>query len=114
LCFQLGENPTFYSYIVVFFSTNFHAINGTEMAVARSSDGGRTYRGARRLSGRLVAAPPFRYRPDLGMRGVFAPSNIVRGHDSAYYALVRVRDLSGRQGVCAMRTPRSTRLRTPR
>src|SRR6266852_6119229 len=36
----------FYSYIVVFFSGGFPngvAINGTEMAVARSSDGGRTW-----------------------------------------------------------------------
>ena len=42
LAFDTRGN-TFYSYIVVFFSTNFHAINGTEMAVARSSDGGQTY-----------------------------------------------------------------------
>lgn len=39
----------FYAYIVVFFSRGFGsgqgvAINGTEMAVARSSDGGRTWR----------------------------------------------------------------------
>ena len=37
----------FYSYIVVFFSGGFPngvAINGTEMAVARSSDGGRTWK----------------------------------------------------------------------
>lgn len=39
----------FYSYIVVFFSSGFPngvAINGTEMAVARSSDGGRTWKSA--------------------------------------------------------------------
>jgi hypothetical protein len=75
------------------------------VTLARSGDGGRTYRAARRVPGRLVAAPSFRYRPDLGMRGVFAPSNIVRGR-GGYYALVRVRDLSGREGVCALRTPR--------
>src|SRR5258708_3691280 len=37
----------FYAYIVVFFSNGFPngvAINGTEMAVARSSDGGRTWK----------------------------------------------------------------------
>jgi len=39
----------FYAYIVVFFSSAFNhglgvAINGTEMAVARSSDGGRTWK----------------------------------------------------------------------
>src|SRR5215470_8164258 len=33
----------FYSYIVVFFNHGFDAITGTEMAVARSSDGGRTW-----------------------------------------------------------------------
>src|SRR5215467_2513540 len=33
----------FYSYIVVFFNQGFNAITGTEMAVARSSDGGRTW-----------------------------------------------------------------------
>ena len=37
------RGSTFYSYIVVFFSPDFHAINGTEMAVARSTDGGTTY-----------------------------------------------------------------------
>jgi hypothetical protein len=33
----------FYAYIVVFFNRGFDAITGTEMAVARSSDGGRTW-----------------------------------------------------------------------
>jgi hypothetical protein len=37
------QGNVFYSYIVVFFSKNFGGINGTEMAVARSTDGGRTY-----------------------------------------------------------------------
>jgi hypothetical protein len=50
---RFGSDPTlafdtlgnvFYGYIVVFFSNGRGAsINGTEMAVARSSDGGRTY-----------------------------------------------------------------------
>jgi hypothetical protein len=49
---RFGSDPTlafdtrgnvFYGYIVVFFSARFGGINGTEMAVARSSDGGRTY-----------------------------------------------------------------------
>jgi hypothetical protein len=41
------HGDVFYSYIVVFFSSGFPdgvAINGTEMAVARSSDGGRTWK----------------------------------------------------------------------
>jgi hypothetical protein len=37
----------FYSYIVVFFSANFGGINGTQLAVARSTDGGRTYPASR-------------------------------------------------------------------
>src|SRR5258708_29545028 len=49
---DFGSDPTlafdtrgnvFYGYIVVFFSANFGGINGTEMAVARSTDGGQTY-----------------------------------------------------------------------
>src|ERR1700687_1167078 len=40
LVFDTGDN-VFYGYIVVFFSVG--GINGTEMAVARSTDGGQTY-----------------------------------------------------------------------
>jgi hypothetical protein len=49
---DFGSDPTlafdtrgnvFYGYIVVFFSANFGGINGTEMAVARSTNGGQTY-----------------------------------------------------------------------
>ena len=36
-----SQGNAFYSYIVVFFSQ--HSFNGTEMAVARSGDGGKTY-----------------------------------------------------------------------
>jgi hypothetical protein len=32
-----------YAYIVVFFNRSFHAVTGTEMAVARSSDTGHTW-----------------------------------------------------------------------
>jgi hypothetical protein len=49
---DFGSDPTlafdtrgnvYYGYIVVFFSANFGGINGTELAVARSADGGKTY-----------------------------------------------------------------------
>ena len=49
---NFGSDPTlafdssgnvFYGYIVVFFSPRFGGINGTEVAVARSTDGGKTY-----------------------------------------------------------------------
>src|SRR5260370_3528180 len=38
-----NRGNVFYGYIVVFFSANFGGINGTEIAVARSTDGGQTY-----------------------------------------------------------------------
>lgn len=37
------QGNVFYAYIVVFFNQGFDAITGTEMAVARSSDAGRTW-----------------------------------------------------------------------
>ncbi len=49
---RFGSDPTlafdtqgnvFYGFIVVFFSANFGGINGTELAVARSADGGSTW-----------------------------------------------------------------------
>ena len=49
---RFGSDPTlafdskgnlYYGYIVVFFSKSFGGINGTEMAVAKSTDGGKTY-----------------------------------------------------------------------
>jgi hypothetical protein len=49
---DFGSDPTlafdtrgnlYYGYIVVFFSAKFSAINGTEMAVAHSTDGGKSY-----------------------------------------------------------------------
>jgi hypothetical protein len=49
---RFGSDPTlgfdtqgnaFYGFIVVFFSPKFSAIKGTELAVARSTDGGRTW-----------------------------------------------------------------------
>jgi hypothetical protein len=86
------------------------------ITLARSTDGGRSYHPARQPPHHLVAGPSFRYRSDLGSRGVFGPSNIVAGPDGAFYALVRVRDLAGQRGVCALRTrrigfPRSWRAR---
>ncbi len=38
-----ASGNVYYSYIVVFFNQNFHAVTATEMAVARSGDGGRTW-----------------------------------------------------------------------
>jgi hypothetical protein len=76
------------------------------VTLARSGDGGRSFQPARRPPRNLVAGPSFRYRPGLGSRGVFGPSNIVPGPDGALYSLVRIRDLSGRRGVCLIRSRR--------
>ncbi|HEX5593769.1 MAG TPA: hypothetical protein VFX35_10525 [Solirubrobacterales bacterium] len=73
------------------------------ITLARSIDGGRTYRVVRG-GRRLVAAAPYRYLPDLGPRGVFAPSNVVDGPDGALYVLARIRDRGGRRGTCLLRT----------
>lgn len=73
------------------------------ITLARSDDGGRSYR---RVGPRhLVASAPYRYRPDMGTTGVFTPSNIVR-MAGAYYAMVRVRNPGGARGTCLMRTRR--------
>jgi hypothetical protein len=37
------KGNVYYSYIVVFFNRTFHAIQGTEVAVAKSTDGGKTW-----------------------------------------------------------------------
>ena len=76
------------------------------VTLARSKDGGRTFQPARKPPRNLVAGPSFRYRPGIGPRGVFAPSNIVAGPGGAHYALVRVRDLAGQRGVCVIRSRR--------
>ena len=75
------------------------------ITLARSVDGGRSYRHARPPR-HLVAAATYRYRPDRGPAGVFAPSNIVTGSDGAHYALVRIRDPGGERGTCLLRTRR--------
>jgi len=78
------------------------------ITLARSTDGGRSYRAARPPRG-LVASAPYRYRPDRGPRGVFTPSNIVDGAGGFKYALVRMRDPGGRRGTCLIRTRRVQR-----
>jgi hypothetical protein len=73
------------------------------ITLAHSSDGGRTYTEAPPPNN-LIASAPYRYRPDRGPAGVFAPSSIVTGPDGAFYVLVRVRDPGVQRGVCLLRT----------
>jgi hypothetical protein len=87
---------------------SYHRCWYNAVTLARSRDGGRSYGAAGRPPRNLVAAPPFRYRPGIGPRGAFGPSNVVIGPDRAHYFLLRVRDLVGRRGVCLMRSSRPT------
>jgi hypothetical protein len=76
------------------------------VTLARSTDGGRTYTTPSDAPAR-VASLPYRYRPDSGPAGIFAPSNIVRNpHDGYFYAFVfqNRRDRGPRRGACLMRT----------
>ena len=73
------------------------------ITLAHSGDGGRTYAEAS-APRNLIASAPYRYRPDRGPAGVFAPSNVVGGPDGAFYALVRVRDPGVQRGTCLLRT----------
>lgn len=73
------------------------------ITLAHSDDGGRTYTEARPPRN-LLAAAPYRYRPDQGPAGVFAPSNVVSGPGGAFYALVRIRDPGVQRGTCLLRT----------
>jgi hypothetical protein len=78
--------------------------NALTLAVSR--DGGRTFRHAHRPPRHLVASLPYRYRPDGGPFGLFAPSNIVyRQADGYYYTLTRAEQIEEQAtGVCVMRT----------
>jgi hypothetical protein len=75
------------------------------ITLARSLDGGRSYHQASPPR-HLIAAAPYRYRPEIGPAGVFTPSNIVTGPDGANYALVRMHDPDGTRGTCLLRTTR--------
>ncbi len=82
-------------------SGNYFSCWYNAITLAVSQDGGRTYRAAPRPN--LVASIPDPYVPDLGPRGMFAPSNIVRRGDGYFYSLVRL--LRGEiGGNCVIRT----------
>lgn len=78
---------------------------------ASSTDAGRTFTQLAPPS-HVVAASPERWDPVVsrgapGPYGYFSPSNIVRGPDSAYYAMIfgiPYRDRQTERGTCVMRT----------
>ena len=73
------------------------------ITLARSANGGRTFTRVRSPR-QLVAAVPYRYRPDSGPYGLFQPSNIVR-KGGYYYALLQAsRYELQQQGSCLIRT----------
>jgi hypothetical protein len=72
------------------------------ITLARSSDGGRTYRQLRPPR-QLVAASSRRYRHGIGPTGIFAPSNLIK-RGRYFYALVRVREPGQPPGDCLLRT----------
>jgi hypothetical protein len=76
------------------------------VTLAVSTDGGRSYAAAPQAPPR-VASLPYRYVPDGGPSGIFAPSNVVRNPaDGYFYAFVfqNRRDEVPRRGACLMRT----------
>lgn len=76
------------------------------ITLARSSDGGRTFRQARSPRD-LVASSSHRYHHGIGPAGVFAPSNLLK-RGKYFYALVRVRDPGRPSGDCLIRTAEIT------
>jgi hypothetical protein len=76
------------------------------VTLARSTDGGKTFRHARPAPRHLVATIPYPYKPDTPFFGIFAPSNIVKKGDY-YYSLVATRRYKLQLGgSCLMRTKR--------
>jgi hypothetical protein len=76
------------------------------VTLALSTDGGATFRHARRPPGHLVATVPYRYTNDAGSYGVFQPSNIV-AKDGYFYSLVSTQRYGvQRTGTCVIRTNR--------
>ena len=78
------------------------------ITLASSTDGGRTFSHAPPPR-HLIAAVPYRFRPDAGRAyGLFQPSNIARRDDDGhYYALIHAEAYGlQRSGTCVIRTPR--------
>ena len=83
-------------------SGNYFSCWYNAITLAVSQDGGRTYRAPPRPS--LVASIPYPYVPDTGPRGMFAPSNIIRGADGFLYTFPWLGFGDDGSGTCLMRT----------
>lgn len=81
--------------------------NGLTLAV--STDAGLSYQHSVAPPLHLIASSPLQYERDQGPRGIFHPSNIIKGADGYYYAIVhRVKwapPNTYEQWSCLMRTP---------
>ena len=74
------------------------------LTLAKSTNGGVTFSHAAPPD-HYVGGPPYRYLAGTGPIGFFQPSNIVRGKDDLYYALVHVEDYGVQPyGSCLWRT----------
>ena len=71
------------------------------VTLAVSTDTGRSYL---HPSQKLVAAIPYPYEPDVGPRGMFAPSNIVHNARDGYFYAFTWMQIGSRFGTCLMRT----------
>lgn len=75
------------------------------VTLAKSDDGGATYRDALPFPLHLAASLPYRYIPDSGPYGIRSPSNIILGPDDYYYAFMNVvAPVTYDQWTCLMRT----------
>lgn len=76
--------------------------NGLTLAV--STDAGQSYDHPIGPPLHLVASYPEQYQPDQGPYGMFHPSNIIKGDDGLYYALIDMVRPGGDHFSCLMRT----------
>lgn len=75
------------------------------ITLAKSDDGGATYRDALPFPLHLVASLPYQYTADTGPYGLRSPSNIILGPDDYYYAFLNaVTPVTRDQWTCLMRT----------
>jgi len=76
--------------------------NGLTLAI--STDGGLSYQHPVAPPLHLIASLPEQYQLDQGPTGAFHPSNIIKGSDGYYYAIVHLVESTTVQWSCLIRT----------